>query len=646
MEKAHIIDALGEGPLLLPVLLNAALAANDRAKYYFTLLQAAQARADHPDAAFGDLRVERQAAGIDDESFDGIVAESRQGGDGLYRIPRVQAVCTALYQDLQRMLEPIQAAASPEWGGFAARLKLLAARPWCKADDLISGAQIAAMTSGERRRADSLHLLVMDMHKVLNALQAGVSTESIDGAQAYGIRAGDRALIAAFMRGVNQTAPLKFEHPGLGTTATRSGEVLVLQNDIGTTDAHVLVVHVEGLRAQLTYTDVHMQRLLFFQSLFEGWRVGWEDTRSRADQAMEDGVYHLCVGTCTARKTKELEDYLAFLGSRLVFLIDWNRARKRLRQLLPKKESLALLKWAADHDHGHMAFLRAGGEQMVAEALAFAARAPLPPGARLDSILGREQAAEYMRFVFRVCAEGLLAGRSEGLIQDEVRAELANYFHSTQQGLVDLAAEQAAFAIEIASGVRDCLLEARGEAAPARFARNAERAKAWEHQADELVNRARGTLGQSVRGDFFRSLVESADDIVDELEEAAFHLTLLPHDGGDGALYGPLNTLARLLVGGAQEYLRALETVRTLRRGGPREDMQDFLEAIHRIMLVERQSDDAQRAVKEALAREAADYRRLYAFSECARNLEAAADALMHAGLRLRDQVLIDAVAE
>ena len=86
--------------------------------------------------------------------------------------------------------------------------------------------------------------------------------------------------------------------------------------------------------------------------------------------------------------------------------------------------------------------------------------------------------------------------------------------------------------------------------------------------------------------------------------------------------------------------------VRTLRRGGPREDMQDFLEAIHRIMVVERQSDGAQRAVKQTLAREAADYRRLYAFSECARNLEAAADALMHAGLRLRDHVLGEMVAE
>jgi len=39
-EKSLIIEALGEGELLLPALLNAALAANDRAKFHFTLLAA------------------------------------------------------------------------------------------------------------------------------------------------------------------------------------------------------------------------------------------------------------------------------------------------------------------------------------------------------------------------------------------------------------------------------------------------------------------------------------------------------------------------------------------------------------------------------------------------------------------------------
>ena len=42
-EKTHIVDALGERGLLLPALVNRALAANDQAKYRLTLLQAAKA---------------------------------------------------------------------------------------------------------------------------------------------------------------------------------------------------------------------------------------------------------------------------------------------------------------------------------------------------------------------------------------------------------------------------------------------------------------------------------------------------------------------------------------------------------------------------------------------------------------------------
>ena len=45
MEKSHIVEALGEEGLRLPALLNEALAANDRAKYLFTVLQVAQGHA-------------------------------------------------------------------------------------------------------------------------------------------------------------------------------------------------------------------------------------------------------------------------------------------------------------------------------------------------------------------------------------------------------------------------------------------------------------------------------------------------------------------------------------------------------------------------------------------------------------------------
>ena len=41
-EKRTIIEELGEDGLLLPVLINRALTANDRSKYFFSLLQTAR----------------------------------------------------------------------------------------------------------------------------------------------------------------------------------------------------------------------------------------------------------------------------------------------------------------------------------------------------------------------------------------------------------------------------------------------------------------------------------------------------------------------------------------------------------------------------------------------------------------------------
>jgi hypothetical protein len=51
MLKTRIIDELGEQELLLPALVNEALAANDRAKYLMTLLQAARSHAEQPEVS-------------------------------------------------------------------------------------------------------------------------------------------------------------------------------------------------------------------------------------------------------------------------------------------------------------------------------------------------------------------------------------------------------------------------------------------------------------------------------------------------------------------------------------------------------------------------------------------------------------------
>src|SRR5271166_2001155 len=102
MPKARIVGELGEQALLLPALVNEALAANDRAKYLMTLLQLAREHADHPDLAATDLRQERVACGVADAELDTIVGRSRKDSPDTYRIPAARRVHDLLMEDVRR----------------------------------------------------------------------------------------------------------------------------------------------------------------------------------------------------------------------------------------------------------------------------------------------------------------------------------------------------------------------------------------------------------------------------------------------------------------------------------------------------------------------------------------------------------------
>jgi len=640
-EKQRILGALGESQLVVPALINRALAANDRAKYYFSLLQLAAAHAAQPTEGRPDLRRERIAAGDADAALDALIAAARRIDAGRIALPGAAVLFARARTALEEMIAPLRAAADAGAEEFEARYRALCAEPWCDAEDCVSDAAVARATSASREAADSLHLLVMDLHKALNRLQAAFASETIEGARAYSLGPDDRPLVAAFARGVRRTSPLRFDHPGLETTATRSGARLVLQNDIGTTDAHVLVVHVEGLAATLTYTDVHLPKLVFFLGMLARWPIAWNDTRSKSDAAFEDGIYHVAVGTYAAPDRATLEQYLEFLGSRLVFLIDWNRARKRLRLLLRKKDALALLKWAAEEDVGHMAFLKAGGEQLVFEALASLGKTPAGFGARLDDVLGGKAAFTYLKFVFRAATEALREGRPEALLADEIRAELLGSLLSVRHTVLDYASEQVGLAIEIASAVRDALIG--GGASPETAA---QRAKEWERRADELVNLARELGRRSANIAELARLVERGDDTVDALEDAAFHLSLLAPGSVGQPAQGPLAALAELALHAAQEYLKAVEGARDLGRGAPRAEVQDFLQSVHRIVELEHKGDEAERAVHSALARDGAEARSVFVVAEVARGLEIATDCLMHSALGLRDHMLGSVMAQ
>ena len=621
-----MIATLGESQLLLPRLVTGGLAANDRVKYLLTLVQGARAAAD----GVGDqstLRDERIACGVEDTQLDRVIANSTREPDGRYRVPGAERLARWAVDEVQAMLEPLHVAEVPSSRDLADRVEVIAAELSIDGD-LVSAEDVARLVSAGDA-GDSLHLAVMDAHRELNRLQGEIATESIDGANVHDLAESDRELVKAFMRGVHATERMKLDHPGLGTIATRRGTALLIQNDLGTTDAHIVVIRVVGPVVTITYTDVHLARLLFFQDLLGSFTMAWEDTRSRNDESMEGGLFHLATGRFDATTDADVEHFLEYLGSRLVFIIDWNRARKRLRRLVGRRVAIRLLRWAAEHNYGHMAFLRAGADGLVYDALEFAGGIGRA-GESLEEALGAEAAEGYLRSVLRICSEGLLAGKMVSLVQDEVRAELTEYLRSARQEIHELALRHAELCVEIVETARDGLEQAIAGAVDRRDA-TAARAREAEHRADALVTEARAAVLRSPDLEPFLGLIEAADDIADCAEEAAFYATLLPGGWpGDGAR-PQVRWIATLVLRASREYLRAVQLSLELRRGGPREDMDAFLAAAHQAIELEHQTDDAQRAVHRALVGESTQSDiGLFVVVELTRAYEEAADALMH----------------
>ncbi len=638
--KRGIIAELGIEELLLPGAVNAALEANDRAKYLLTLLQAARDHADDPGAPPPSLADERLAAGILDSALDGVVAASRCEPDGTYHIPTAAEVHRRLLAEVAAMLAPLRNGGA-DLVGLGERLDaLIATTPAGITIDRVPGAYLDMIASARPDRGDSLHLLIMDAHRAINRLQLSLATESIDGAAAYGLDNDDRALVRAFMTGVRRTSPLRFDHPGLGTTATRSGRRLIIQNDIGETLAHVLVVGIEGLVVTMTYTDVHRERLSFFQSMLAGSPVRWSDVRTRAGSAATGGAgYALTTGTFTAADMDALAEFLTLQGSRVVFLIDWNRARKRLSGIVGKREAIDLLAWSAAENIGHVAFLLMGGERLVYDAVELAAPVPLRYGEPLVDLLGRDATLAVLRFALRACSDGLTAGRSHALVRDELRVELMKHMQMAHQAMLDAATEHASLVVEAAEALRDALQRSALADSTGFTQRAASRAARWEHAADDLVNQVRQTTRRmSGAGRSVEMLVE-ADDAIDELEEALSLLTLI-RATDDPAPLEALRDLASVTVCSAREHLRAMESARMLRLDTADEDLQDLLEAVDGVFAAEHDADAARRDTRRTILGDSAEYRILQVAGEIADAMERATDALTRSAMLLRDDVL------
>ena len=172
--KTEIVDFLGDQALVLPALLNAAIIANEQAKYVLSLLQMAASHAECPQAtAAPSLRADREACAIAEASFDHTIAESSSDGHGSFHIPGAQRLVAILDDALRAMLAPLALCAGGSnearalHEGFRERLdRLVKARP-PTINDMISGETIASMTSGRPVSGDGIHILIMNLHKEL-----------------------------------------------------------------------------------------------------------------------------------------------------------------------------------------------------------------------------------------------------------------------------------------------------------------------------------------------------------------------------------------------------------------------------------------------------------------------------------------------
>lgn len=624
--KSQILAAIGETELQPAAALNAAIAANDRLKYAFSLLQMAVGYAEHPDQQAMTLKRERVACGIDDPALDNAIAASRMVGK-LCHMPGAKRLVVRIADDMRVMAAPVLAL-KPEH--LTKRFDdLLGALP-AATDDLVDPELISAMMRAEHDGPDSLHRLVMDLHKKLFALQAKIATETLDGAAVYNLDEGDRQLVARFMAGVNRTAKLKFNHPGLATTATRASNRLLIQNDIGTTDAHVIVIHVQALTVSVTYTDVHEERLAFLQEMLKPQGMTWE--AGRTAQLAAGSAFYMATGRLETKTYKACCDFLEFLGSRLVFLIDWNSARKQLRGFLRGPERLALLHWAAQAEIGHRGFLELGGAHLVNQAIEAAAGSSMHFGDRLFEVLGDKESQDFMCVVLQTATEGLLAGQSRVLISDRVRAALSVHFSNERRQLLRLAEDHAGLIFELGCALRDGLQAESGDAG-----KRAKRARRFEHDADHLVMETREAVRRRPELATFLPLLEAADEAADELEDAVFLLEL---DTLHGKPLTDLQSLADLLVEASQEWIKALGHARQIGSAANTADTEDFLTAIDRVATIEHLADDAERKLTATAFRHADDFRQLHLFNNIGAKLEAAADALKHASLILREYVL------
>jgi len=658
MLKEKAVEELGSASLLMPAWVTAALAANDRLKLYLTLLQSTwhQAQTGKPQGM--SFEAELRKAGCPEAGVLNGMGEHAYLDDDRLVATGLQAVFKGLAQDLHTMARPVlaqpdaepvlqaepHAATAQQHAAFATRTAHWLAQVQALAgSDELSHDALVSLTHGERKRGDSFHLLVMDLHKQINALSKQLSTQVVDGAHVWQIRDDDLPFVRAFMRGIAHTAALKFSHPGLDTAITRDGDTLLIQNDIGTNDAHVLVIQVRPEGISLTYSDLHRGRFEFFKGMLEEVGYQWTVDQPRVTTGLNDGKpYQVGHARFESSDTTALCEALESLGARIVFVIDWNRARKRLMLFVSKPVAVALLQTAAREQHGHMGWLLAGGEQLVYDTMQQFDDKLFRIGERLDTALGEGAAQRFLAQLMRTASEMLQQGLPITVVADEARLLLSRAVRQRSFEF-DLLADHAATMHALAESLEAAIEAWLTGADATEITDIGARAKEWERRADELLIKARNRLDRRPVRSPFVDMMSHADDVADALEEGHFVLELMAQTSVrvPAPVHGELKSLALATQGALQDWVRVVEMARHTYMENDLLEQESLLKLIWQILYAERHCDVLFRGVRRLLIRERLqDPNALVLITDLASAMERATDALLCAGHAMRNMVI------
>jgi hypothetical protein len=636
--KSEIIERLGQADILLPARIAEGLSANEKVKARLSVLQAAARHAHNPQAVPFAMTKECQSAGLDADAMERLVGAANLT-DGKVTTPGLDGLVAGIWDDVAAMANAVKAG-DAETGIAAIETveKLKGVPP--AVPDTIELAQIAQLTAVRDEPGETLHRVVMDLHKALNQLSAQHAEEIVAGAHAYGLLPQDRPAIAAFMRGIESTYKLKFNHPGLATTATRAGARLTIENDIGETTAHVIVIAVEESVVTLTYTDVHRARTMFFINRFRNFPVEWSGLdRMPAAGLGDEDIFYLVTGRYAAEGAKARDEFLEALGAALVFLIDWNKARKILRNWVSNGDAANILDWAARDRVGHRAFIELGGAELIASSVQHATPARIGFGDRLDHVLGRTAAVDFLKNVLRISAQALLQGGSVRLARDQIETDLVRRLQRLDGLLFTIIMRQAGLAREIAADIAQLIAD---EQAGRSFDREAlaARARRIEEKADRIAIEARGEIARFGADPIMERLVNEVEQATDELEQAAFIASLAPSKLSPDLL-SSLADLCSAAIAAVEATVMGATAAAAV-PDGHRADSDDALLAIDRLIKAEHDGDAAERAITAAVLRGNFPLQLTLAAIELARALERATDRLAAFGHHLRRHVLAD----